>query len=71
MKYLSICEWKNDDMDVNEFETENEAKEDAKKYAARTTALTRKHIRKIYVLESTNPNEFAPDHYDGYIIAEY
>lgn len=70
MKYLVIDE-KGMDTFVKEFETKEEAIQEADAEFERLTAYDKKQRNAFYVLESVNPDEEADDHFDGDIIKDY
>lgn len=70
MKYLVIEEY-NTDGTVEEFETKEEALTYAEEMWNSTFESDKKRMKAFYVLESVNPDEEAPDHYDGNQIKKY
>ena len=67
MKYVAIDERIEGDIFTAEFNTAEEAIEEAKNNYYYKTAGEKKQS-KIYVLESVNPDEEAVDHLDGNVI---
>lgn len=70
MKYIVVDELKND-MFTEEFEIKEEAIKAADEDWHRLTESDKKRRIAFYVLESSNPDEEAEDHFDGDIIKSY
>lgn len=70
MKYIVVDELKND-MFTEEFETKEEAVKAADEEWDRLTESDKNRRTSYYVLESSNPDEEAEDHFDGDIIKSY
>lgn len=70
MKYIVIDELKND-MFTEEFETKEEAVKAADEEWDRLTESDKNRRTSYYVLESSNSDEEAEDHFDGNIIKSY
>lgn len=70
MKYIVIDETKTD-IYTEEFNSKEEALEEAKIEFNRLTNSDLKKRIGFYVLESVNPDEEADNHYDGDIVKRY
>lgn len=70
MRYIVVDELKND-MFTEEFETKEEAVKVADEEWDRLTESDKKRRTSYYVLESSNSDEEAEDHFDGNIIKSY
>lgn len=70
MKYI-IMDYKDGDCFTDEFENKEEALQEAEGQWEHLTRCDQKHRTAFYVLESINPDENAPDHYDGNIVKRW
>lgn len=70
MKYI-IMDFKDGDFFTDEFDTKEEALQEAEEQWNQLTKCDQKHRTAFYVLESVNPDEEAPDHYDGDIVKRW
>ena len=70
MKYI-IMDYVNGDCFTDEFEDKEEALREAEEQWEHLTRFDQKHRTAFYVLESVNPDEEAPDHYDGDIVKRW
>lgn len=70
MRYIVVDELKND-MFTEEFETKEEAVKAADEEWDRLTESDKNRRTSYYVLESSNSDEEAEDHFDGNIIKSY
>lgn len=70
MKYI-IMDYVGGDCFTTEFEGREEALQEAEGQWECLTRYDQKRITEFYVLESVNPDEDAPDHYDGDIVKRW
>lgn len=70
MKYI-VMDFKNGDLFADEFEDKEEAVQEAERQWEQLTSYEQKHRTAFYVLESVNPDEDAPNHYDGNIVKRW
>lgn len=56
---------------TDEFDTKEEVLQEAGEQWGQLTEHDQQHRTAFYVLESINPDEDAPDHYDGEIIKRW
>lgn len=70
MKYI-IMDFKDGDFFTDEFNGKEEALQEAKEQWEQLTEHDQQHRKAFYVLESINPDEDAPDHYDGQIVKRW
>lgn len=70
MKYI-IMDFKDGDFFADEFENKEEALQEAEGQWEHLTRCDQKRRTEFYVLESVNPDEDAPDHYDGNIVKRW
>lgn len=70
MKYI-VMDYSDGDYFTEEFEDKEEAIREADGQWERLTRCEQKHRTAFYVLESINPDEDAPDHYDGDIVKRW
>lgn len=70
MKYI-IMDYVDGDCFTDEFESKEEALQEAEGQWEHLTRYDQKHRTEFYVLESVNPDEEAPDHYDGDIVKRW
>ena len=70
MKYI-IMDYKDCDCFTDEFENKEEALQEAGEQWEQLTEHDQQRRTAFYVLESINPDENAPDHYDGEIIKRW
>ena len=64
MRYI-IMDYTDGDCFTDEFDNKEEAILEAEGKWSNLTRFEKKHRTEFYVLESVNPDEDAPDHYDG------
>ena len=67
MKYI-VMDYSDGDYFTEEFEDKEEAIREADGQWEHLTRCEQKRRTAFYVLESINPDEDAPDHYDGDIV---
>ena len=67
MKYI-IMDFKDGDFFTDEFSSKKEALQEAEEQWEQLTEHDQQRRTAFYVLESINPDEEAPDHYDGDIV---
>lgn len=67
MKYVILDE-RNNDLFTSEFDTKEEATKEARKQFEYLTDSEKTKLVSFCVIESVNPDEEAPDHFDGNII---
>ena len=70
MKYI-IMDFKDGDFFTDEFDNKDEALQEAGEQWEQLTEHDQQRRTKFYVLESINPDEYAPDHYDGDIVKRW
>lgn len=70
MKYI-IMDFKDGDFFTDEFDTKEEALQEAKEQWEQLTEHDQQRRTAFYVLESINPDEDALDHYDGDIVKRW
>lgn len=70
MKYI-IMDYVGGDCFTTEFESKEEALQEADGQWEHLTRYDQKRRTEFYVLESVNPDEEAPNHYDGYIVKRW
>lgn len=70
MKYI-IMDYTDGDCFTDEFENKEEALQEADEQWEHLTRCEKKHRSEFYVLESINPDEGTPDHYDGGIVKRW
>ena len=70
MKYI-IIDFKDGDFFADEFDSKDEALREAEEQWEQLTKRDRERREAFYVLESINPDEDAPDHYDGNIVKRW
>lgn len=70
MKYI-IMDFKDGDFFTDEFDTKEEALQEAKEQWEQLTEHDQQRRTAFYVLESINLDEEAPDHYDGEIVKRW
>ncbi len=70
MKYI-IMDFKDGDFFTDEFNSKEEALQEAGEQWEQLDKYDQQHRTAFYVLESVNPDEDAPDHYDGEIIKRW
>lgn len=70
MKYI-VMDFKNGDFFADEFSSKQEALQEAEEQWEQLTERDQQHREAFYVLESVNPDEDAPDHYDGNIVKRW
>ena len=70
MKYI-VMDFKNGDFFTDEFDNKEEALQEAEEQWNQLTECDQKRRTAFYVLESVNPDEEAPDHYDGDIVKRW
>ena len=70
MKYI-IMDYADGDCFTDEFEDKAEALREAEGQWNQLTRYDQKRRTAFYVLESVNPDEDAPDHYDGDIVKRW
>lgn len=70
MKYI-IMDFKDGDFFTDEFENKQEALQEAEEQWEQLTERDQQRRTAFYVLESINPDEDAPDHYDGQIVKRW
>lgn len=70
MKYI-VMDFVDGDFFNNEFNSKEEALQEAEGQWECLTRLDKKRRTAFYVLESINPDEDAPDHYDGGIVKRW
>lgn len=70
MKYI-IMDFKDGDFFADEFDSKDEALREAEEQWEQLTKRDRERREAFYVLESINPDEDAPDHYDGDIVKRW
>lgn len=70
MKYIFMNESKNG-LVIEEFKTAEEACARADQVFNALFDTDKKNLEAFYVLESVNPDDEAPDHFDGNIVRDY
>lgn len=70
MKYI-VADFKDGDFFTDEFDTREEALQEAEEQWEQLTEHDQQRRTAFYVLESINPDEDAPNHYDGGIIKRW
>lgn len=70
MKYI-IMDYADGDCFTDEFNSKQEALREAREQWEQLTEHDQQRRTEFYVLESVNPDEDAPDHYDGEIIKRW
>lgn len=70
MRFI-VCDCTKTDMFTQEFDSKESAIKCADKEFERLTKSDLAYRTEFYVLESVNPDEDAPDHFDGEVIKKY
>ena len=72
MKYVIVDERDNGQGFYEEYDSREKAIQEAdKEWNRYTTAEEKRHTTAFYILESVNPDEDAPNHFDGNDVKRY